>query len=494
MAQKLLQNPQSGQKVYVDDTNPDYQSYLGGGFVEQTPVAPPAPVVPPPVATTTPVTPTVPPPVAPPAPTPITPAPASPVTPETPPITPTPPASNIPFIQGLNDAQKQSITLLSNKPASQWTDVDKKNWAFATNNSPVPGGTILNPVVPPAPVTPTASPTSGLTDAQKQQLDIASQRVAQGTATETDKQNLAFAKTKYGYTSPSTTGGNLPDGKADQTQVEDPFVTQVKSLLAEYGITAPDPAKNPVTEFAKVYQDLYEQLGLSDIKAQYEKVLKEQSDLQNELNEKIQEVTDDPWLDDATRAKKINKLNKSYEGKLNTLTNQQKLFQGLYSDGKQEAQFIAQQANTMTYQNANMAQDVILKAITEAENLAEAQAKLANPEHSTIYKEWIDYKSTGGKLGFNDYQTMDANRKRSTTNVSITPEQFTSVKTILEATKGVGGYVNTDTYKQQRNLAKDKTSFDKNYSYLLNPKDPSARDFFTATELKGDQLNFDDIQ
>lgn len=34
-------------------------------------------------------------------------------------------------------------------------------------------------------------------------------------------------------------------------------------------------------------------------------------------------------------------------------------------------------------------------------------------EHSTAYKEWQDYKLSGGKLDFNAYQNMDANRKRA---------------------------------------------------------------------------------
>jgi len=66
--------------------------------------------------------------------------------------------------------------------------------------------------------------------------------------------------------------------------------------------------------------------------------------------------------------------------------------------------------------------------------------------HSPIYKEWQDYKRQGGPLTFNDYQTMDANRKRSLTvnngpsdtqmieaaarNILANPRDLTSIKTI----------------------------------------------------------------
>jgi hypothetical protein len=39
-------------------------------------------------------------------------------------------------------------------------------------------------------------------------------------------------------------------------------------------------------------------------------------------------------------------------------------------------------------------------------------------EHSPIYKEWEDYRATGGPLPFDQYQTMDANRRRSVTSIN----------------------------------------------------------------------------
>ena len=44
------------------------------------------------------------------------------------------------FKAGLSDAQKQSIQNLLNKPVDQWTETDKKNWNYATNNAPLPKG------------------------------------------------------------------------------------------------------------------------------------------------------------------------------------------------------------------------------------------------------------------------------------------------------------------------------------------------------------------
>lgn len=45
-----------------------------------------------------------------------------------------------------------------------------------------------------------------------------------------------------------------------------------------------------------------------------------------------------------------------------------------------------------------------------------------NEKHSSAYTEWKDYQATGGKLSFNDYMTMDANRK-ATRNTTIINDQ-----------------------------------------------------------------------
>jgi hypothetical protein len=52
----------------------------------------------------------------------------------------TPTTNNITFRDGLTQAQKDSITALSQKPFSQWNDNDKANWTYGTNGSPFPSG------------------------------------------------------------------------------------------------------------------------------------------------------------------------------------------------------------------------------------------------------------------------------------------------------------------------------------------------------------------
>lgn len=64
-----------------------------------------------------------------------------------------------------------------------------------------------------------------------------------------------------------------------------------------------------------------------------------------------------------------------------------------------------------------LAEDQITR-VTDA-NGTERIFALPQDKHSSIYTEWQDYKSTGGKLNFDAYQTMDANRKKSVSNTNI---------------------------------------------------------------------------
>jgi len=44
----------------------------------------------------------------------------------------------------------------------------------------------------------------------------------------------------------------------------------------------------------------------------------------------------------------------------------------------------------------------------------------ASPDYGPQYKEWLGYLAQGGTLGYPEYQNMDANRKRSVSNTTIT--------------------------------------------------------------------------
>lgn len=108
-----------------------------------------------------------------------------------------------------------------------------------------------------------------------------------------------------------------------------------------------------------------------------------------------------------------------------------------------------------------------------------------NTKHSTPYYEWQDYLQSGGKLGFNDYMTMDANRKaaKSTTNIVTYNQAKDEAQTQAAATigqtlsslAGPDGYVSPADYK--KGLAKwtgagySASDYNKQFMNFMNAAD-----------------------
>lgn len=109
----------------------------------------------------------------------------------------------------------------------------------------------------------------------------------------------------------------------------------------------------------------------------------------------------------------------------------------------------------------------------------------AEEKHSAIYNEFVDYQKSGGKLNFNDYQTMDANRKRAITNVSLNDVQkVTDQKLQKEMAQTLGKAVGADGRVSPTDWNKLRTSwvneggtpvtFDASFGQFINPKDKDS--------------------
>lgn len=131
---------------------------------------------------------------------------------------------------------------------------------------------------------------------------------------------------------------------------------------ANQPMTGDAPATTTPTDtktFSQRYADAIEQLGVPTFKAQAEEYMKKLGEIQNELNDQIAEVNDNPWLAEGIRSAKIKKLNERYEGKIRILTAQTALFNNLYEKGIAEARYIT----TGEQQDAKYLMDLAQKEI-----------------------------------------------------------------------------------------------------------------------------------
>lgn len=103
--------------------------------------------------------------------------------------------------------------------------------------------------------------------------------------------------------------------------------------------------KSPMQNIIDTWTSVASQLGLGDIKKQYEKTVDEQKKLQDDLNDKIADINDNPWLSEGLRVKQVESLKGRYETKLNTLSNYAKLYDALFQEGQQQARFLVGEIN-----------------------------------------------------------------------------------------------------------------------------------------------------
>jgi len=163
-------------------------------------------------------------------------------------------------IHSLADTLNQSLLLIglkrSKKPADQWTEADIRNWNFATNNAPRPGGATTAP----------AADATALTTTQKTELDAAAARVTAGTASQTDKDNLAYARQRFGYGSAPLVSGSAESGIAatsDQArQAEADAVAQAEAAKIAAATTQDGQIQDLTKQ--KTIADLKQSLGIGE--------------------------------------------------------------------------------------------------------------------------------------------------------------------------------------------------------------------------------------
>ena len=148
-------------------------------------------------------------------------------------------------------------------------------------------------------------------------------------------------------TSAGAGAGASTDSTTDMGGSSDIGDGTVTDTTTDTGDGTPDPyaGLDPVSKQVQMYTDTYKVLGLGDIKTQYEQVLKDQKELNDELNDKISDVQNDPWLSQGVADKTIQHLKSKYETRLNTLTNLETLYDSLYKQGQAQVDKIVTGAN-----------------------------------------------------------------------------------------------------------------------------------------------------
>lgn len=159
----------------------------------------------------------------------------------------------------------------------------------------------------------------------------------------------------------------------------------VGSYLNNLGITADsswsDSFKTqPITSVQTLFDQIYKNSGLSELKGQIEAYNKKIQDYDDELFDKTQEVNDNPWYTEGIRQKKIAQLQEKYENKKANYVAALNRAQGLYDSGREDARWAVSQTIAQYNADRNFQQGQLEFAISRSEKAQEAAVRAKQQE------------------------------------------------------------------------------------------------------------------
>lgn len=202
--------------------------------------------------------------------------------------------------------------------------------------------------------------------------------------------------------------------------------------------TDPYAALDPVQKQVKMYTEAYNALGLSDIKTQYEKIMKDEADLQNELADKISDINANPWYSEGVRVKEIQKMQDKYETRLAILTNTAQLMDSLYKQG------LGQVENIVSGAQADIA-----AANALAQKQIDAEAKLNELDTQVVEaggRKILINSKTGKQIADLGAASSGSSGGLSSAQLNSTINQIVGSfdnEQIVKDYNTVNGYVNT---------------------------------------------------
>lgn len=172
---------------------------------------------------------------------------------------------------------------------------------------------------------------------------------------------------------------------APTTKVATPLPQNPTAMTGQPSEPTPT-GKTPFQNVMDTYTQVYQELGLGNLKTRYSDALKQVDEIQKELNDKITEVNSNPWLSSQSRSDQIDKLKEKFTPRLDAATHLAQLVDSLAKEGEQTAQFLVGHVESDTN-----------KAIELAQKKQDALDKLAQQD--------IHPADVNGRVVLVDYKT-----------------------------------------------------------------------------------------
>lgn len=179
----------------------------------------------------------------------------------------------------------------------------------------------------------------------------------------------------------------------------------------KYGLsqTQTDYFNDPMKTVRDITSQIYEMSGVSDANDMIKDITGDLEDLENERDDKIADINDNPWLTEGVRLRQIASVEARYEDRIANHTNRLRLLEDVRDNAQQQAQFAVGTAISLWDKERTFQQNQIDSWNEQAQREIDNSYKAAQLELGmfnatrTKMDEYLDAKAAGFTGSYNDY-------------------------------------------------------------------------------------------
>lgn len=245
----------------------------------------------------------------------------------------------------------------------------------------ITGGEEVTPEVTPE-VAP--EPTVGVTEPVKEGAEVDLNQQLTNAINEKDIQQIINLHAQMGLEYPSDLITALATPEKPEADIRE-------EVYEKYDIDTlqKDWETKPTQSFEEIFEDVYEKLGLIDLKTEIDDLRKKIADREEKRDETIAKIYDDPWLPMASLTGRIKRVDDKFQRELSRLTNQLTLVDTMYRRGKEEATNVATRALNQYSKERQYAGEELAYYLEKAE--ADVEAKTRAGEEEAEREKWRYY-------------------------------------------------------------------------------------------------------
>lgn len=214
------------------------------------------------------------------------------------------------------------------------------------------------------------------------------------------------------YSVPLATTGSTTETPPGSTANEGAgLMNTYQNYQQKYGLTQTqtDYFNDPMKVVRDITTQIYEMSGVSDANDMIKDITGDLEDLENERDDKIADINDNPWLTEGVRLRQIASVEARYEDKIANHTNRLRLLEDVRNNAQQQAQFAVGTAISLWDKERTFQQHQIdswneqaQREIDNAYKAAQLELGMFNATRTKM-DEYLDAKAAGFSGSYNDY-------------------------------------------------------------------------------------------